>query len=110
MRAVCSFRRTTSPCRDIRPLVEVNSAAVREVADDIVEMCSQPRTIDELIAMALEKYHIRLYLMQYLLVGQTVRSHVSRLLELGRLNTVYSGTSLYFSRVARPGDTGKCTT
>ena len=98
------------PCRDIRPLVEVNSAAVREVADDIVEMCSQPRTIDELIAMALEKYHIRLYLMQYLLVGQTVRSHVSRLLELGRLNTVYSGTSLYFSRVAPAGDTGKCTT
>ena len=88
----------------------MNSAAVKEVADDIAEMCSQPRTIDELIAMALEKYHIRLYLMQYLLVGQTVRSHVSRLLELGRLNAVYSGTSLYFSRETAADNTGKRTT
>lgn len=90
-----------SPHEDIRPLVETNAAAVNEVADDIVEMCSTPRTIDELIAAALEKYRIKLYLMQYLLVGQTVRSHVSRLLELGRIRTVFSGTKLFFEAVKK---------
>lgn len=89
------------PCGDIRPLAKVNAAAVNEVAEDIVLMCSQPRTIDDLIEMSLEKYGIRLYLMQYLLVGQTVRSHVSRLLENGRLNAVYSGTKLMFTAASK---------
>ena len=60
-------------------------------------MCRTPQTIDDLIARALEKYHIRLYLMQYLLVGQTVRSYVSWLLDRGELKAVYEGTRLYFS-------------
>lgn len=85
------------PCSDIRPLAAVNRAAVREVAGDILEMCRTPQTIDDLIARALEKYHIRLYLMQYLLVGQTVRSYVSWLLDRGELKAVYEGTRLYFS-------------
>lgn len=88
------------PCGDIRPLAEENAAAVHDVAGDIVEMCAQPQTIDELIAAVLEKYRIRLYLMQYLLVGQTVRSYVSWLMENGRLTAVYSGTRLLFQAAA----------
>lgn len=86
------------PCADIAPLVLENTAAVLEVAQDIREMCSSPRTIDEIIALALEKYHIRLYLMQYLLVGQTVRSYISRLLETGEISPVYDGTTLKFAK------------
>lgn len=85
-----------SPCADISPLVRENTAAVLEVARDIREMCGTPKTIDELIALCLEKYHIRLYLMQYLLVGQTVRSYVSRLLEQGEIEPVYERTTLKF--------------
>lgn len=84
------------PCADIRQLVGVNRSALLEVAGDILKMCETPQTIDDLIAQALEKYHIRLYLMQYLLVGQTVRSYVSWLLDNGRLKPVYEGTRLYF--------------
>lgn len=84
------------PLSDISRLVEVNRSAVLEVAEDIKKMCDLPATIDEVIERSLEKYHIRLYLMQYLLVGQTVRSHISRLLELGELKAVYSGTKLMF--------------
>lgn len=86
------------PCADIAPLVRENTAAVLEVAQDIRKMCSSPRTIDEVIALALEKYHIRLYLMQYLLVGQTVRGYISRLLETGELVPVYDGTTLRFAK------------
>ena len=57
-------------------------------------MCAQPVTIDELIEKSLEKYGIRLYLMQYLLVGETVRSYLSWLLEKGEVRTVFSGTKL----------------
>lgn len=84
------------PCADIRPLVKENVSAVQDVSRDILEMCREPKTIDELIAMALEKYNIRLYLMQYLLVGQTVRSYVSWLQERGKLAAVYEGTQLLF--------------
>lgn len=84
------------PCEDIRPLVKENISAVQDVSRDILEMCREPKTIDELIALALEKYNIRLYLMQYLLVGQTVRSYVSWLQENGKLIAVYEGTRLLF--------------
>lgn len=87
------------PCEEILPLVQENTAAVLEVSQDIREMCCSPKTIDEIIALALEKYHIRLYLMQYLLVGQTVRSHISRLLEMGELAPVYDGTTLKFKKI-----------
>lgn len=87
------------PCTDIRPLVAVNRAAVLEVAGDIMQMCGTPQTIDDLIAQALEKYHIRLYLMQYLLVGQTVRSYVSWLLDSGKIAPVYEGAKLHFASV-----------
>ncbi len=85
------------PVSDIRPLVDENSAAIRDVAGDIVQLCARPQTMDDIIAFALEKYRIRLYLMQYLLVGQTVRSYVSWLMEQGKLFAVYSGTRLLFS-------------
>lgn len=86
------------PCRNVRPLVEVNQAAVLEVASDIREMCAQPLTIDEIIERSLEKYGIRLYLMQYLLVGETVRSYLSWLLEQGEVRTVFSGTKLLWQK------------
>lgn len=84
------------PCEDIAPLVETNLAAMDEVADDICGMCATPQTIDDLIAKCLEKYSIRLYLMQYLLVGQTVRSYVTWLLKTKRIQPVYEGTRLLF--------------
>ena len=87
------------PCEDIAPLVQENLAAMNEVAADIEEMCGTPQTIDDLIAKCLEKYHIRLYLMQYLLVGQTVRSYVTWLLKTGRIEPVYEGTRLLFRRI-----------
>lgn len=86
------------PCRDIRPLTQVNRAALLEVASDIREMCVQPITIDEIIEKALEKYGIRLYLIQYLLVGATVRSYLSWLLDKGEVRTVFSGTKLLWQR------------
>lgn len=89
------------PCEDIAPLVRENLRAMDDVADDIERMCGTPRTIDDLIAECLEKYHIRLYLMQYLLVGQTVRSYVSWLLEQKRIEPVYEGTRLFFRRKSR---------
>lgn len=88
------------PCSDIRPLVGTNIAAVSEVSRDIIGMCRTPQAIDDLIAQSLEKYRIRLYLMQYLLVGQTVRSYVSWLLEKGLLKEIYDGTRLLFTSEA----------
>lgn len=84
------------PCENIAGLVRENLSAMDEVACDIENMCSSPKTIDDLIAECLEKYHIRLYLMQYLLVGQTVRSYVTWLLEQKRIEPVYEGTHLLF--------------
>lgn len=85
------------PCVDILPLAAENRAAVLEVAEDIVTMCAVPQTLDELTEKALERYHIRLYMIQYLLVGQTVRSYVSWLVGCGRLRPEYTGTRLTFS-------------
>ena len=86
------------PCSAIKSLVEVNRSAVLEVASDIREMCAQPVTVDDVIEMSLKKYSIRLYLMQYLLVGETVRSYLSWLLERGEVRTVFSGTRLLWEK------------
>ena len=82
------------PLEDIRELADINRRYVYEVAEDIKRLCAQPKTIDELLSALFAEYGIRLYIMQYALVGYTTRSYLSWLNAKGEIVPVFDGTTL----------------
>lgn len=82
------------PVSEIKTLCEENIANVHEVAQIIKELCRDGITVDELIERLLDKFKIRLYIMQYQLVGETARSYLSYLAQRGEMEYVFDGNKL----------------
>lgn len=82
------------PLESISELADRNIANVYEVAGVIKEFCKNGLSIDELIEKVFEKFGIKLYIMQYELIGSTVRSYLSWLNSAGEITPVFEGSKL----------------
>lgn len=82
------------PLKDIAKLAEINRINTLEVADDIKRFCRGGITIDALLERIFKEYSIRLYVMQYALVGFTTRSYLAWLERKGEIAPVFDGTKL----------------
>lgn len=83
-----------APVSEIKTLCEENTANVHEVAQIIKKLCKDGITVDDLIERLLDEFNIRLYIMQYELVGATARSYLSYLAERGEIEYVFEGNKL----------------
>lgn len=70
---------------DIRELAQYNADTVLEIAERIVSFCAQPHCFEEILKHIFDEYALSLSFEQYALVGSTVRSYLSYLLDGGRL-------------------------
>lgn len=75
---------------NIRPLAERNRAKVLEIAELLVTLCREPRGFEELLQQVFSHYHLAMDFNQYVLVGSTIRSYLSYLLDQGRLSTDFT--------------------
>ncbi len=87
------------PLEDIAELAELNRINALEVAEDIKRFCAEGVTIDELLEKIFAEYNIRLYIMQYALVGYTTRSYLSWLQRKGEIAPVFECTKLKWKTV-----------
>lgn len=87
------------PLESIAELAELNRINALEVAEDIKRFCAEGVTIDELLERVFAEYNIRLYIMQYALVGYTTRSYLSWLQRKGEIAPVFEGTKLKWKTV-----------
>jgi glyoxylase-like metal-dependent hydrolase (beta-lactamase superfamily II) len=86
-------------CADIRPLAAANRAKVLEIADRIVTLCSEPLSSEEVVKRVFDHYGLTMDWNQYVLVGSTVRSYLSYLLDANRLRAGFVENRLVWSRV-----------
>lgn len=89
----------SAPITDIAELAEENIRNVHEVAAVIKRLLETPRTIDGLIEKLFAEFGIKLYLMQYELIGSTARSYLSWLKENGEIECVFEGSRLLWKTV-----------
>ncbi len=82
------------PLEDISELVNRNVTNVREVASVIKNLCREGLTTDGLIEKIFSEFGIKLYIMQYELIGSTARSFISWLLSLGEIEPVFDNSRL----------------
>lgn len=85
LEASCFVPAHAAVCEDVREIAQYNIDTVREIADRIVSVCSEPQSFEIILKRLFDEYSLELSLEQYALVGSTVRSYLAYLLDKGRL-------------------------
>ncbi|MFP4482270.1 MAG: MBL fold metallo-hydrolase [Thermovirgaceae bacterium] len=74
------------PVEDIAPLAHLNRKALETVGEAIVGICSEnPQCFEDILRALTNRWNLSLDENQYVLVGSTLRAHLSRLSDLGRI-------------------------
>lgn len=84
----------TQAVSDIRELVRVNRDKVYEIAGKVQEICKTPASFEAILKQLFDGCGLKLTFEQYLLVGSTVRSYLSWLKDMGKLEVVFEENRL----------------
>lgn len=84
---------------DITPLADYNIKKVNEVCDNIISICSMPKTADDIIAELFEKYMLCANFEQYALVGSATRSYLTYLASESKILPFFNNNRLFFERL-----------
>lgn len=82
------------PLSDLHMLIELNNNKVLEIMDNILGICAEPVTSEEVLEQLCGIYKISLDLNQYLLLSNTIRSYLSCLYGEGRLEYIFTGNMM----------------
>ena len=86
------------PTENIRPLVQKNRACTEALIEEIVCACEIPIGFEALLKRLFDRYGLSMSLDQYALVGSTVRSYLSYLLDIGRIDILISENMLLWKK------------
>ena len=87
------------PTEDISELAQYNIDTVQEIAENIVELCGQPRCFESILQELFRRYELAMNFEQYVLVGSTVRSYLSWLKDTGRVSALFEDGMLLWQSV-----------
>lgn len=85
--------------RDIAPIAQYNMDQVHEIADKIIALCAEPINFEAILQRVFTDFGLTMNFEQYVLVGSTVRSYLSWLLDSGRLSAAFVDNRLLWQRV-----------
>ncbi len=72
-------------CDNLLPIIELNIKMTLEIIEEIVKMCKEPISFDELLKKVFDRYEMVMTAEQNALIGSTVRSYLTYLTDGGRL-------------------------
>ncbi len=77
----------TETTEDIAALADINRKKVYEIIELIVSFCQTPSTSEEVLKKVFDYYNLVMDASQYVLVGSTIRSYLSYLVDEQKLTT-----------------------
>lgn len=83
---------------EIAVLAQFNIDKVRQIAERIIDLCSEPLCFEAILQRLFTEYGLTMNLEQYVLVGSTVRSYLAWLKDTGRLQAVFEKNMLLWVR------------
>lgn len=81
-------------CENILGLAERNIASVRENAEKILEICTEPLCFEKILQRLFTEFELKMNFEQYVLVGSTVRSYLAWLKDSGELAAEFEDNML----------------
>ena len=86
------------PTADISELAQYNIDKVNEIAEKIVEICSEPVNFEVILQKLFDIYELKMTFEQYVLIGSTVRSYLSYLKDHGRLEVSFENNLMLWKK------------
>lgn len=83
---------------DIRELAQQNIDKVQEIAEQILAICQEPQSWENILHALFRHYQLNLSFEQYALVGSTVRNYLVWLREQGRINAFFDDNRLLWEQ------------
>ena len=87
------------PTDDIRPLAKLNRAKVLEITSLLLDLCREPLCFEDVLQRVFQHYQLTMDFNQYVLVGSTIRSYLSYLLDQNALAAEFSDSRLLWRTV-----------
>lgn len=89
----------TEATENIAELAQYNLDKVKEIAEKILAICSEPLCFETILKKLFDEYGLKLNFEQYVLVGSTVKSYLAWLKDRGRLNVKFEENMLLWETV-----------
>ena len=83
---------------DIAPLARYNRDQVYAVAEDLLDLLAEPLVFEEVLRRLFQRYHLTMDFQQYVLVGSTVKSYLTWLLDGGRVTAAFDDCRLLWRK------------
>lgn len=84
---------------DLKELITVNKNKINEIANLIIEICSEKQTFEEILKRVFEKYSLALNTSQYVLVGSTIKSYLAWLKDNNKLEIIFEDNYMYWKTI-----------
>ena len=84
---------------NIAPLAQANIDCVLQIAEDIVRLCAEPRSFEELLQKLFTEYGLMMNFEQYALIGNALKSYLTWLKESGRVTASFAENRLLWERI-----------
>ena len=87
------------PTADIKSLTDINRKYVKKIIAEILELCKEPKLTDQVVKHFFDNNEIVFNMMQYALIGSTVKSYLSHLKALGKITLEYIDNMVYWKAI-----------
>ena len=88
-----------SPLEDVRALVKLNRDKAMEVLELVLSLCGGGTAFEEIQKGVFDRYGLQMDFNQHVLVGSTVRSYLSYLMDGGRVEACFDSNRLLWRAV-----------
>lgn len=99
MKAALFIPSHADPTEDIAPLARKNIEKVHDIIDQILQICSEPKSPDRILKELFDAYGLNMNFEQYALIGSTLRSYLTYMKEKGLLEAGFDRNMLLWTRV-----------
>ena len=84
---------------DISSLININKNKVNEIMNKIYDVCEKEMTFEEILKYIFDEYNLILNVNQYVLVGSTIKSYLSYLLDEAKLCYEFKDNKMIWKQV-----------
>ncbi|MDO5445583.1 MAG: MBL fold metallo-hydrolase [Eubacteriales bacterium] len=84
---------------NIVPLAELNIQAIQTVKERLKDWCVHPVTFDRLLKMVFDAYGLQMTAQQFVLIGSTVRSYLSSMVDHGEITFEFIENEMFWKTV-----------
>lgn len=85
--------------KDISSLIELNKNKVNEIMDKLYGVCQKEMTFEDILKYIFDEYNLTMNANQYVLVGSTIKSYLSYLLDENKLCYEFKDNKMFFKQV-----------